>query len=739
VSVDVEELVRLLGDSEAFSEIDVDALREIAAKCSIFSLPSGQTLVEQGDEGDSMFVVLEGRLSVTIGGQDGNTGRLAELEAGSIVGEVAAVAGGRRSATVRAETDARLAALGRDGFNGLLAAQPKAAAALSRITARRLREQQLAVHIANVFPGLDRDGILALAQRVEWVTLLAGDTLFDEGDAGDSAYMVVSGRLIARVRRPDGGQETVGEVACGEFVGEYALINEQPRGATVIAKKDTDLARIPNEVFSELIATRSDILLELTRTIIRRSESSYVQMERRRDATRSIAVVYLDERVVDDSFCEELSKQLTTHGETIHLTSERIDSILGKNGIAESRADDPAHIRLLQWLSQVESSHRFVVYQADTTYTQWTERAIRHADEVVFVADAAGDPGRRALEIKPGEMRENSHQRASLVLLHNHDTDQPRATARWLVERDVDAVYHVRRRTPGDAARLGRILAGRALGLVLGGGGARGFAHLGVLRALEELGIAIDMIGGTSIGAPIAHLPAQNRDAAECLAVIEAGFDSLFDYTLPVASLLAGNRITHTIETYAKGWDIEDLWLPYYCVSTNATTAREMHHRRGDLARAVRASVSIPGVLPPVPEENELLVDGGVMNNLPIDVMRKINPTGPIIAIDVTPQRGPSAKSDYGLSVSGWRIAASRINPRRRVMKVPPVALTILRSMLVGADRSRSEQLSAKLADLYMNIDIAGVGLLDFHRVSEVAAMGYEQSLEALREWSEQA
>jgi len=684
-----------------------------------------------------MFVLLEGRLSVTIG-ENGSAGQtLAQLEPGSIIGEVAMVAGGRRSATVRAETLSRVAVLGAEGFNLLLENHPDVAASFARLASRRLRQQQLFSQMASLFSQLDPDALHALEQSVEWVSLAAGETLFQQGNTADSAYMVVSGRLFAQTRQPDGSLLTVGEVGRGELVGEYALIMDQPRGATVIAKKDTDLARIPCEVFMQLIATRSDILLELTRTIIRRSGTPQVQLERSRNQQRTIAVVYLDADIRNDRFCDTLRTQLSRHGATIHLDSDRIGVLLDKPGIADSVADDPAHIRLLQWLGQIESTHRFVVYRTDGHFSRWTERAIRHADEIVFVADARSSPQQREIEMELARMRQSSHQRCSLVLLHDTGTKRPHGTAAWISAREVDAVYHVRRNNEADAARLGRILAGTALGLVLGGGGARGFAHLGVFRALEELDVPIDMIGGASIGAPIAQGPAQGINAAESLSLVQDGFRSLLDYTLPLTALLAGVRITETIERQATGWNIEDLWIPYYCVSTNMTTAREVHHRTGDLARAVRASVSIPGVLPPVPEGKDLLVDGGVMNNLPIDVMRTINPTGPIIAVDVTPHAGPSAKSDYGLAISGRKIIASRLDPRRHAMKVPSVGNTILRSMMVGADRIRSQQLSAKLADLYLNIDIRDVGLLEFERVADVAAIGYEQGLPAIQKWLE--
>jgi len=270
---------------------------------------------------------------------------------------------------------------------------------------------------------------------------------------------------------------------------------------------------------------------------------------------------------------------------------------------------------------------------------------------------------------------------------------------------------------------------------VLGGGGARGFAHLGVMRALHELGVPVDMIGGASIGAAVSLPTVQGHSVDDAIATIERYFRSLLDYTFPMVSLLAGRRISEALVEFAGTWDVEDLWIPYFCVSTNITTAKTVVHRRGNLARAVRASVAIPGVLPPVPYGDDLLVDGGVLNNLPLDVMRQINPTGPVIAVHVVPRKGPRAREDYGLSLSGWSLAAKTVLPRRKGADAPSVGVTILRSMIVGAEEAVTKMLDDGLPDLYLNINASAVGLLEFETVRKVAQIGYEAALEPVRKW----
>ena len=208
----------------------------------------------------------------------------------------------------------------------------------------------------------------------------------------------------------------------------------------------------------------------------------------------------------------------------------------------------------------------------------------------------------------------------------------------------------------------------------------------------------------------------------------------LLDYTIPVVSLLKGGRITRNIEQTFEGRDIEDLWLPFYCVSTNLTKSRLEVHRRGNMALAVRASLAIPGVLPPVPYEGDLLVDGGVLNNLPFEAMRDDSTIGTIVAVDVAPDLGPRARTDFGMSVSGIRALWESITPGRS--DLPSATSVLLRSMMTGSVRNQRESMEAGSVDLLVTLHLPGIGMLEFERTREVAEAGYAASKDTVAEWA---
>lgn len=732
------------------ASLDDLELQALAEASPLIRMDAGDLVFGKGEEAKVAYIVLEGRLAALVTRVWGEDRILNEIGTGGLVGEIELLNGDRSMIDLRALEDSLLLELSREIFEGLMESHPEVWQQVSGLartnTCRLMLSRQLNQLLGG---GMDRitdpmlrlkaeqnwlnfeDEILQnLENNVDWVTLERGEVLFRQGEHADSAYVLVSGRIEVSITDDKGMSRVVGQIAKGDIAGEIALITEQDRTATLTALRDCELFRLPRELFTQVSERYPQIMLSIYQTIFDRF-SSNVTGSVFHTPSPNIAMLSASSEFLLSDFIGELMSAMAPYGRVEHLSSESVAESLGRPGIAQSRQEDSANVRLVQWLNGREAHFDHVLYQVDPTWTAWTERCLRQADRLLIVADAREkiDAGRLMNRISGFE------KMPQLVLVHPEDTDRPRNTARWVAAFGTDSVFHLRRNHDRDLARLARILSGRALGLVLGGGGARGFAHLGVLRALEELGIEVDMVGGTSIGATMACAVAHGMDASKSAAATKKACSSWMDLTLPATAMLSGRLISRSFNEATAAWDIEDFWLPFFCVSTSLTTGKLKIHRRGNSARAIRSSISIPGVLPPVPEKDELLVDGSVLNSLPIDIMRTMNPSGTIIAIDVIEDRGMKARGDYGLSVSGWREALSRINPWRRSIRSPNIGSIIMQSMMVGSNLFREGLLEQGLADFYLKIDVAGIGLLQFEAVQAAADIGYEASIGPLREW----
>ena len=402
-----------------------------------------------------------------------------------------------------------------------------------------------------------------------------------------------------------------------------------------------------------------------------------------------------------------------------------------EQGIAQTADGDAAHPRLVQLLSEQEIAYRYVVYEADSTPSTWTQRCIRQADHVLLVG-AAGPAEPGVIERDLLQRHEIVRASKSLVLLHEASTRQPGGTRLWLDKRDVGMHYHVRWGNRADFARLARLVTGHGVGVVLGGGGARAMAHVGVMRALIEQGCAVDMLSGVSAGAGIAALFAFGFDHATVLEKCRKAANRV-DYTIPFYALTSGRNWTKTLTTLFGDRQIEDLWLNYHCISVNLTRAELVVHDSGSLLHATRASSSIPGVLPPVFDGGELLVDGGLLNNLPVDVMRARPWIGSLIALDVSPSKPTTATAPFGYQVSGWKGLWRKINPWLPREQIPSIMELLMQCMTMP--NAQAANLARNQIDHYLHPPIQPYRLQDWRKMEQIVQAGYEYAQVQLGEW----
>jgi len=354
---------------------------------------------------------------------------------------------------------------------------------------------------------------------------------------------------------------------------------------------------------------------------------------------------------------------------------------------------------------------------------------LSQSDVVLLAASAGDDPSIGAVEARALAM---GWLRCELVLLH---PARPAGTARWLTGRTVADYHHLRANRPGDVARLARMMTGAGCGLVLGGGGARGIAHLGVIRALEEAGVPIDVVGGTSMGAIIAGLCALGMDHAERVARITAVARHgrrLITPTLPLIALSAGRYLDRILTEHLGSTPIEDLPLRFFCISANLNRAEEVIHELGPLWPAVRASLALPGIFPPVYAGGDLLIDGSAVDNVPVDVMRGRVGNGRIVAVNVSPEVEPLTAAPFEAGLSGWRVLGHRLNPFAPAQPVPSVVDILSRSTGLSQVRYQRATLDGDHIDLVLRPPVAGIGSLDFKGGLALIEVGYRHAVEVL-------
>jgi predicted acylesterase/phospholipase RssA/CRP-like cAMP-binding protein len=593
-------------------------------------------------------------------------------------------------------------------------------------------------HLASnaLFARVDPATLATFDTDGHWLHLAGGQTLFRQGDAADALYLVARGSLQVIVEETDGRERIVDTLGRGAVVGELALLLNDTRTATVIARRDSELVRIDKAEFDRLIDTYPSIAVGIARMLGARLKRTtrFTAVDSR---IRTIALLPIAPDASAYIFGERLIAAIAAESapEVCLVTPELVDREHPGAADSDPESEEGRHVR--RWTSGLEDRFRFVVFAADPARQTWTRHCLREADVILLIAPAAGDPRRSAIE--QTFLPENIHRRTPVELVLLHDTSSPSitGTARWLDSRSLARHHHVRADCDDDYRRVARFLTGRAVGLVLSGGGARGLAHIGVIKALRANGWPIDMIAGASMGAIIAAQYATGHDPDQIAVLTRREFAGRqeLDLTLPMVALYSASATVRKMKRLFGEVCIEDLPVGFFCTTTNLTRAEPVVHDRGPVWLWTRTSCSIPGLAPPVCREGDLLVDGGLLNNLPVDVMRQ-RCNGVVIGVDVTSGVDLRTTAELRPHVSGWPLLWERLAHARRanVTAFPTIVDILSRTALVGSIRDAA-RMEAQ-CDVYLQPQVEQFAMTDFREIDALVDAGYqatEAALAALR------
>ena len=720
----------------AFAGVSSAGVDLLANSGTWVSLAPGETLFHIHDRSRTLYLVAEGRLDVLTPGADGAEAVVGQLGPGEVAGEIQMLTGGRRTAGLRASGAAKAIRFSRETFERLAETEAAFLEHIRNLALTRLRRNHLALILPAQFGPLDFHQMEEIERLGRWVTLHKGQVLFRQGDAGDGAYFLVNGLLGVLLGNPDGSSRLVNHIQHGEIVGEMALLSDEPRSATIYAARESDLLFFGKREFAILIEKHPRFLLGITRMNIERLRHSMSQARPRTD-TSVTALVAVSAAVPMAEFASRLTEKLAEYCTVVHASRKRLQAIFGAPDDTAAAREILVNTRLPAWLCSEEGTHRIILLETDWHDPDWTESCIRRADQVLTVGLAGADPALSDIESRCVYCPQDAGEvQKRLALIHPDDCDRPRGTARWLDHRSVEMHHHVRMGNEGDFKRLARFLTGSAICLALGGGGARGFAHIGALRALREEETPIDIVGGTSMGAVIGAELALGLSPEEMLRRNRTLFSNsglLRDLTLPLLSFTTGKAYAGTLKEMFAETEIEDLWIPYFCVSSNISRAERAIHRRGLLWRMVRASSGVQGMFPPVVLDGELHVDGAPFSNLPADAMKTVC-EGKIIAIDVSPPVDLLQNTDYGDAVSGWKILWKKWFPGSEAFRCADLG-TIMQRAGEAVSMANQKLTIERMADYYLRMPVEEIGLFAFSALPRLEQIGYQHTRRKIGEW----
>lgn len=559
-----------------------------------------------------------------------------------------------------------------------------------------------------------------LTAELDMLSLRRGDTLVRQGETADALYVVVTGRFAVTI---EGRSQMIAELGPGQPVGEIAFLAGGVRTATVTALRDSVVLRLGRAEFDALSARNPSILRTLTVALARRlADSNASQAPPPDPRPRTIAIIRAGASEVPESFLERLRAAFTARNRTLLLGAETAGTVLPAGTALDSSEATRA-------LNALEGAYDYVIYIADHELTPWSEKAVHQADLVLIVgwhaADAAPNPLEQlAARLLPGE----AHR---LVLLHPRRAPIA-GTARWLSGRNVAMHHHVAIDEAGDMERLYRFVNGTALGFVACGGGAYCAAHVGLYKALTQAGLEFDMLCGTSGGGAMTAAFAMGTSPDNVDRAIHEIFvtnRAMRRYTWPRYSLLDHTHFDRQLANHYGGVDIEDLWVPYFAVSTDLSSYGMYRHRRGDLWATVRATGSVPVLLPPYyTEDGHMLVDGAIVDNVPVKVMHELK-SGPNVVVSFDVPKLERFQVDYH-SLPGRAHLLKRLAmpfSRTALPAAPGVATVLMRSLM--ANRQGFEQ-QLRADDLLLVPPVPpGMGILDWHRHTELMESTYRWGL----------
>lgn len=577
-----------------------------------------------------------------------------------------------------------------------------------------------------LFAELSDAGLNTISKLSRVESLSRGEVLIEQGDKSDRLYVVMRGRFLVMA-----DDRLIAEINEGEPIGELAFFTGEPRTATVVAGRNSQVLVFDRAAYDKVIQQTPQIANDLLAAISARLVKATKKAPTLRpQIPKSVVFMPIGNQALPSAFIEQL--QATIGDKAGWQVVTLLDA-------AEAVRDDEAELDL--WLQGVhkDSDNVVIIVENPTENLSWYKAAIANGDNVFLVGKMAAStddvPAVTGLEhtIFTDALQANTQ----LVVLRDQHAEPIKNTKMLLAERPVALHHHVALDKAEDSERLSRFVRGKAIGLVMSGGGAFGTAHLGAIKAMQEKGFVFDMVGGTSIGSAMASVLALGMEASDAVEKCEQIFlksKIMNRMTVPIFSFIDSVALDEQLKQHLGEVDIEDAPLNFFSVATSLTTNDISVMRSGPLWKAVRASSSLPGVFPPlVTDDGEVLIDGGLLDNVPINVMRYLK-VGPNVVFNFKQSKDWRVKTAYeDLPARGPLLAQTLRLSRKKRPRFPRIASILTRSMIVSARRLMEQ--TDTTGDVVIDLTpLPGMGFLEWKKGRRQFDVAYAAMVEKLSE-----
>ena len=564
--------------------------------------------------------------------------------------------------------------------------------------------------LGNLFGKLEKEKLSQIKDVLTYVSLKRGETLFVQNDEADGIYIVLSGRLEVIAAQRDGTVQRVGFVNRAETVGEMALLSDDLRSATVVAFRNSTLAKMSNETFIELCYSNADFALKVSRFIVSRLKQS-IHTKRAKIKISNISFHDAGLTPITSQVIDQILDQFRPMANVVILDKALSDLVLNVKG-SNIKAGPDDLLKLDHYINELELQEKKLCFDLRNMDDLLVNHIIDFSDLAIEFFDFSTVKAKNWQPNSFVQSIDNIQSKINYIFCHeNQNKLFPEGTNLVLEKLKEGPHTHIKHGDERGIKRIVRYITGNSVGLVLGGGGAKGIAHLGILRALEEFDIPIDYIAGTSMGAIYASLYAKHLDFKTVFSLSTDTFlkspTGPTDLNIfPRYSIYKDKKINKKLQELYGEMHLEDLWLPFYCISSNLTKPEMVIHESGKLSSVIRTSMAVPGLFKPIMINKNVHVDGGVFNNIPIDVMMQKN-IGHIIA--------------------------SRVDKEDAVQveKLPNFLNTLIKSTIANSDHYSNKLIP--FVDLYFQPEVSKFGLLNWKAHDQIFEEGYKHAVDTLR------